>query len=153
MSSLLSGKPAPAGFPEPPDTAFASSATTPIRSTPSAGDPVKQPAASLTRYGYAVFSWKGGDPQVDAPRGVPFVSLQRQVRGGWRTVATDDTFEDATERSAGDVWTEAFQFDRWRALGTYRFHVTGKAVRSTGGVASPYTVDSKPFSVDSVRID
>src|SRR4051794_31103276 len=121
MGALLAGKPAPAGFPEPPDTAFASSATTPIRSTPSAGDPVKQPAASSARYGYAVFSWKGGDPQVDAPRGVPFVSLQRQVRGGWRTVATDDTFEDATERSAGDVWTETFQFDRCRALGTYRF--------------------------------
>ena len=153
MGALLAGKPAPAGFPEPPDTAFASSATTPIRSTPSAGDPVKQPAASLTRYGYAVFSWKGGDPQVDAPRGVPFVSLQRQVRAGWKTVATDDTFEDATERSAGDVWTETFQFDRCRALGTYRFHVTGKAVRSDGGVAQPYSLDSKSFSVDPVRIN
>src|SRR3954447_26181284 len=153
MSGLLAGKPAPAGFPEPPDTAFASSQTTPIRSTPSAGTAVKQPAASLTRYGYAVFGWKGGDPQVDAPRGVPFVSLQRQVRGGWRTAATDDTFEDATERSAGDVWTETFQFDRCQALGTYRFHVTGRAVRSTGGVASPYTVDSRAFDVAPVRID
>jgi neutral ceramidase len=152
MSALLSGKPAPAGFPEPPDTAFASSATTPIRSTPDAGKPVKQPAA-LARYGYAVFSWKGGDPQVDAPRGTPFVSLQRQVRGDWRTVATDDTFEDATERSAGDVWTETFQFDRCRALGTYRFHVTGRAVRSDGGVAAPYTVDSSAFTVAPVRID
>jgi hypothetical protein len=75
------------------------------------------------------------------------------VRGGWKTVATDDTFEDATQRSAGDVWTETFQFDRCRALGTYRFHVTGKAVRSAGGVAAPYTVDSKPFSVGAVRID
>src|SRR3954453_17415708 len=51
MGALLSGNPAPAGFPEPPDTAFASSATTPIRSTPDAGTVVKQPAASLTRYG------------------------------------------------------------------------------------------------------
>ena len=153
MGALLSGKPAPAGFPEPPDTAFASSATTPIRSTPEAGTAVKQPAASVSRYGYAVFSWKGGDPQVDAPRGVPFVSLQRQARGGWKTVATDDTFEDATERSAGDVWTETFQFDRCRALGTYRFHVTGKAVRSAGGVAAPYSVDSKPFTVGAVHID
>jgi hypothetical protein len=152
MGSLLAGKPAPAGFPEPPDTAFASSATTPIRSTPAAGTAVKQPA-SISRYGYAVFSWKGGDPQVDAPRGVPFVSLQRKTSGGWKTVATDDTFEDTTERSAGDVWTETFQFDRCRALGTYRFHATGRAVRSDGGVATPYVVDSAAFSVGAVRID
>jgi neutral ceramidase len=144
MSSLLAGKAAPAGFPEPPDTAFASSQTTPIRSTPSAGTAVKQPAPTVSRYGYAVFSWKGGDPQVDAPRGTPFVSLQRKGRGGWKTVATDDTFEDATERSAGDVWTETFQFDRCRALGAYRFRVTGRALRSDGGVASPYVVESAP---------
>jgi hypothetical protein len=68
-------------------------------------------------------------------------------------VATDDTYEDATQRSAGDVWTETFQFDRCRALGVYRFHVTGRAVRSSGGVAQPYAVDSRPFSVDPVRID
>jgi hypothetical protein len=153
MGALLTGRPAPAGFPEPPDTAFASSATTPIRSTPSAGDVVKQPAASVWRYGYAIFSWKGGDPQVDAPRGTPFVSLQRKVRGDWTTVATDDTFEDTTERSAGDVWTETFQFDRCRALGTYRLRVTGRAVRSSGGVASPYVVDAPTFDLAPVRID
>jgi hypothetical protein len=152
MEALLDGKPAPAGFPEPPDLAFASSQTTPIRSTPEAGTAVKQPAA-VTRYGRAVFAWKGGDPQVDAPRATPFVSLQRQgQRGDWRTVATDDTFEDTTQRTAGDVWTETFQFDRCRALGTYRFHVTGRAVRSAGGVAAPYVLDSKPFSVSAVVI-
>jgi neutral ceramidase len=153
MGALLAGKPAPAGFPEPPDTAFASSATTPIRSTPSAGAVVKQPVSSVSRYGYGVFSWKGGDPQVDAPRGTSFVSLQREVRGDWKTVATDDTFEDATQRSAGDVWTETFQFDRCRALGTYRFRVTGRAVRSDGGVAQPYSVVSSAFTVAPVRID
>jgi neutral ceramidase len=153
-SALLAGKPAPAGFPEPPDTAFAASQTTPIRSTPSAGTVVKQAVTSVSRYGYAVFSWHGGDPQVDAPRGTPFVSLQiRGRRGAWRTVATDDTFEDTTQRGAGDVWTETFQFDRCRALGTYRFHVTGRAVTSPGGVAAPYVVDSAPFVVGPVRID
>src|SRR3954471_8605816 len=153
MGALLGGKPAPAGFPEPPDTAFATTATTPIRSTPSAGTVLRQPAASVTRYGYAVFSWKGGDPQVAAPRGAPFVSLQvRGKDGDWKTVATDDTFEDTTQRSAGDVWTETFQFDRCRALGEYRFHVTVRALRSPGGVAAPYVLDSKPFTVDSVRI-
>jgi hypothetical protein len=152
MKALLDSRPAPAGFPEPPDLAFASSQTTPIRSTPEAGTAVKQPVA-LARYGRAVFSWQGGDPQVDAPRGTPFVTLQLQgKRGRWRSVATDDTFEDTTQRGAGDVWTETFQFDRCRELGTYRFHVTGRAVRSAGGVASPYVVDSKPFDVAAVRI-
>ena len=153
MGALLAGKPAPAGFPEPPDLGFASSTTTPIRATAEAGSIARQPASSVSRYGYAVFSWKGGDPQVDAPRGLPFVSLQlRGADGSWRTVATDDTFEDTTQRSAGDVWTETFQFDRCRALGTYRFHVTGRAVRSAGGVAAPYVVDSRAFSVEPVRI-
>ena len=153
MSALLAGKPAPAGFPEPPDTAFATTATTPIRADAGAGTAVKQPAATVARYGYGVFSWQGGDPQVDAPRGTPFVSLQMKRGDAWQTVATDDTFEDATQRSAGDLWTETFQFDRCRALGTYRFHVTGRALRSAGGVAAPYTVDSRPFDVAPVRID
>jgi neutral ceramidase len=154
MSALLSGQPAPAGFPEPPDTAFATSQTTPIRSTPNAGTVVKQPAASISRYGYAVFTWDGGDPQVDAPRGTPFVSLQIRDQGGaWKTVATDDTFEDTTQRAAGDVWTETFQFDRCRALGVYRFHVTGRALTATGGTVAPYVVDSAPFSAGAVRID
>src|SRR5206468_2024069 len=95
MGALLAGKPAPAGFPEPPDTAFATTATTPIRATADAGTEVKPAAASVARYGYAVFGWKGGDPQVDAPRGTPFVSLQKRVeregdkRDWWKTVATD----------------------------------------------------------------
>jgi neutral ceramidase len=153
MQALLRKQPAPAGFPEPPDLAFAASQTTPIRSTPEAGTVVKQPVA-VSRYGRAVFSWKGGDPQVDAPRGTPFVTLQREdKRGRWRSVATDDTFEDTTQRGAGDVWTETFQFDRCRALGTYRFHVTGRAVTSPGGVVVPYVLDSAPFSVSAVRID
>lgn len=153
MQSLLDGKPAPTGFPEPPDAAFATSQTTPIRPDAKAGSALKQPASSASRYGYATFSWQGGDPQVDAPRGAPFVSLQLRGSQGWRTVATDDTFEDTTQRSAGDVWTETFQFDRCRALGDYRFHVTGRAVRSAGGVASPYVVDSAPFHLGAVRID
>jgi hypothetical protein len=81
------------------------------------------------------------------------VSLQRKRGSAWNTVATDDTFEDTTQRSAGDVWTETFQFDRCRALGTYRFRVTGRAVRSAGGVVTPYTIVSGAFRVGPVRID
>ena len=146
MQALLSGKPAPAGFPEPPDVAFGTTHSTPPRSTPDAGKPIKQPAA-VTRYGRAVFSWQGGDPQVDAARGQTFVALEQKTQDGWRSVATDDTPADATQRAAGDVWTETFQFDRCRPAGTYRFHVTGRAVTAPGAVATPYTIDSGPFTV------
>ena len=33
------------------------------------------------------------------------------ARGRWSTFATDDAFDDTTQREAADVWTETFQFD------------------------------------------
>jgi neutral ceramidase len=152
MQSLLGGKPAPAGFPEPPNFAFATTRSTPLRATPAAGTALEQPA-DVARYGRAVFSWRGGDPQVDAQRGRRFVRLQHRQGRGWHTVATEDSFDDATQRAAGDVWTETFQFDRCRATGTYRFRVTGRAVIASGSVPAPYRVDSDPFTVSAVTID
>jgi hypothetical protein len=92
-----------------------------------------------------VFKFKGGDPSVDAPRGAPFVTLQRRTtRSDWRAVATDDTFADTTERAGDDTWTETFQLDECTAPGTYRFAVTGRADRGSG--PAPYAVVSRPFS-------
>lgn len=151
-SSLLRGAPAPAGAAEPPEAAFGTTQSTPPRATPDAGTVVKQPA-DVARYGRAVFAWRGGDPQVDAARGKTFVALQRRTSaGGWTTVATDDSFYDTTQRAAGDVWTETFQFDRCYATGTYRFHVTGRAVKTDGGAPAPYTIDAHPFTVSPVKL-
>lgn len=151
-SSLLAGAPAPAGAAEPPEAAFGTTQSTPTRVTADAGTVVKQPA-DVARYGRAVFAWKGGDPQVDAARGKTFVALQRRTSaGGWTTAATDDSFYDTTQRAAGDVWTETFQFDRCVPTGTYRFHVTGHAVTADGGAPEAYTVDAHPFTVSPVKL-
>ncbi|MFL5895415.1 MAG: neutral/alkaline non-lysosomal ceramidase N-terminal domain-containing protein, partial [Thermoleophilaceae bacterium] len=151
MHALLSGGPAPSGYPEPPDTAFAMTQSTPPRATPNAGKAASEPA-DVARYERAVFAWNGGDPQVDGPRSQPFVALQHREGGRWSTVATEDTFEDTTQRGTGDVWTETFQFDRCRSTGTYRFHVTGRAVPSSGAPPRPYAVDSSSFTVRALTI-
>jgi neutral ceramidase len=150
-SALLSGRPA-TGAPEPPELALGTTQSTPPRGTPNAGTPIGQPVDTL-RYGRAVFSWNGGDPQVDAIRGRPFVSLQRfDGAGGWSTAATEDTFFDTTQRAAGDVWTETFQFDACWPTGTYRFHVTGRAKRSLIAAVTDYTLDSRSFTLGKLTI-
>ena len=122
----------------------------PLRLT-QAGTALTQPAP-VARYGRAVLRWNGGVPQVDAPRGRPFVALQRQAERGWRTVATDDSYLDTAQRAAGDIWTETFQFDGCFLIGSYRFHVTGRAVRSLGATATAYALDSRPFTVSPLTI-
>jgi neutral ceramidase len=151
LGALLSGRPA-TGAPEPPELAVGTTVSTPPRVTANAGTPVAQPVNTL-RYGRAVFTWNGGDPQVDAPRSKPFVSLQRSDgSGGWSTVATEDTFFDTTQRAAGDVWTETFQFDNCWPTGTYRFHVTGRAVKALLAAPSAYTLDSSSFTLGALTI-
>src|SRR3954470_18642430 len=148
--ALASGRPAPAGGSEPPQTAFGASDQPSPRSTPDAGTAVTQPAAALTRYDRAVFAWKGGDPSVEAPRGATFVALQRRSTKRWRTVATDDTFADTTARSAGNTWTETFPLDRCSAPGPYRFAVTGRADKGSG--PAPYSLESRTFTVRALTL-
>jgi neutral ceramidase len=152
MQSLLTGQSAPAGYPEPPDTAFATSQSTPPRSTPDGGTAIKQPA-DVARFGRAVFQWKGGDQQVDVQRGKTFVTLeQKGAHNEFQPVATDDTPADTTQRSAGDVWTETFQFGECSPVGTYRFRVTGNSVESPGAAPTPYTLTSSTFEVTPLTI-
>jgi hypothetical protein len=152
MRALVKGTPAPSGSPEPPELAFGTTHSTPARTTAKAGTVVTQPA-DVARYGRAVFEWNGGDPQVDAARGQTFVALQQRAKSRWSTVATEDGFYDTTRRGQGDVWTETFQFDRCFPAGTYRFHVTGRAVRKQGAVAEDYSVGSNTFTLSPLKID
>ena len=102
----------------------------------------------MKRYGRATFTWNGGDPAVDAARGEIFVALQRKSGTDWQTVGTDDGPEDITVwDDDAQTWTETWQFDECDALGTYRFHVTGHAVKSLGGATEDYTVDSHEFEL------
>jgi neutral ceramidase len=150
LGALLSGR-AATGAPEPPELAIGTTLSTPPRVTANAGTAVAQPVNTL-RYGRAQFSWNGGDPQVDAARGRPFVSLQRFEGGSWATVATDDTFYDTTQRASHDVWTETFQFDACHPTGTYRFRVRGRAKPSLLGAVSDYSLNSKSFTLGALTI-
>jgi neutral ceramidase len=151
QSALQRGEEMP-GAAEPPQLGFGTTQSTPARVTSDAGTVVTQPQ-STTRYGSLTFAWQGGDPQVDMPRGETFVALQHKTASGWRTIDTDDSFGDTVTRAKGDVWTETYQLDGCAPTGTYRFHVTGRAVTATGAPASDYTVDSAEFEVAPLKID
>src|SRR3954468_3081556 len=142
-AALLDGKPL-ASHAEPVPSGLSTAQTTPVRPTADAGPVTAQPAASVGRYGRAVFKWKGGDQQIDPARGRPFVELQRDQDGAWETVATEDSPADTTQRANGE-WAETWQFDQCTPTGRYRFSVHGVAVRDAGGPAAPYTAQSTPF--------
>ena len=149
--SLFGGSEPPLSVPEPPALAIGTPNTPPRRVTPDAGTAIAQPATTR-RYGQATFSWNGGDPAADAPRGRSLVSLQHRTAGGeWKTVATDDGPEDITVwDDEAMTWTETWQFDECDPLGTYRFHVTGRALKEDGGDVEEYVVDSQPFEVGAM---
>ena len=88
----------------------------------------------MRRFERVSFTWNGGDPSVDAPRGETFVSLQHLDGGEWETIGTEDGPEDSTvyDNQAGN-WTETWQFSNCEPLGTYRFVATGRAVTAPGG--------------------
>jgi hypothetical protein len=146
---LLDGEPAPAGDPEPPQLAEGSGLLPTATPTPDAGEAVAQPARVVRRYDRARFSWKGGDPgTVDAQRGRSFVNLERLVDGEWLVVGTEEGPEDTTAfDQSEDVWTEIWQFGACDPLGTYRFRVTGRAVRSRGAAPEDYEAISETFEL------
>jgi hypothetical protein len=147
LARALLGAPLPPSAPEPSALLLGEPPAPSAEPTPEAGTAIEQPAGVVGRFGRAVFSWRGGNPQVDAPRGGTFVSLQRQsTGGGFSTVATDDSFYDTVERDESDVWTERFQFTECSPEGIYRFRVTGSADRGSG--PAPYELLSRPFRVE-----
>jgi neutral ceramidase len=152
--SLTSGAPAPAGAAEPTNTGLAlADGLKPPEKTPDAGAVLEEPAASVTRRGLVKFRWAGGDAAVDAPRGAAFVTVERRVGGRWVPFATDDGFQDITERTQGNrSWTETFQFGDCDPLGYYRFHVRGRADRGDGKGAAPYVAISKPFELKAMTL-
>ena len=152
QTALNRGEPVIGSAAEPPQLAFGTEQSTPPRATPGAGTVVTQPAAT-TRYGSVTFAWQGGDPQVDAPRGGTFVALQHRTQDGWKTVDTDDSFQDIVVRGKGDVWTETYQFDGCAPTGTYRFVVAGRAVTANAAPAEDYGVESAEFEVAPLVID
>lgn len=149
--ALFEGGDGPAAGIEPLPTGFTADETPPER-TPNAGTPISQPAATVTRRGRATFSWFGGDPTIDAPRGEALVTLERETASGeWIAVGTDEGFRDTTRREMGGTWVETWQFSECDPLGTYRFSVTGVADKGDGEGPKRYSLDSDPFTLTPVE--
>ena len=150
--ALVSGQPAPAGAPEPQTAGIGPGQVVQPRVTADAGQVIEQPAGSLRRREQARFRWHGGDAAYDAPRGGAFVTVEhREADGSWRAIASDDGFQDITERTREDgSWTETFQFTDCDPTGTYRFHVRGRADRGTG--PEPYEVISREFELRATAL-
>jgi hypothetical protein len=144
MGALLGG-PDPPSAPEPPETGVGGTVPA-IHQTADAGTAVAQPAATVKRYERAVFTWHGGDPAVDAPRGQTFVTLEHKVGSDWQAVGTEEGLNDTTELGSDGVWTETWQFAQCDPTGTYRFHVTGMADKDGSG-AAPYELTSNEFEL------
>jgi neutral ceramidase len=139
--SMFQGAPPPTSAPEPAQVSPGTAQPPSVRPTPDAGTIVTDVPASVRRLGQVRFKWNGGDPAIDAPRGKPFVTLERRSAGVFKPVGTDDSVADITRHAADDSWTETWQFTECDALGTYRFVVRGRA--NTGD----YKVTSKPFEL------
>ena len=149
--ALLAGEPAPAGAPEPPPLGFGFADPIPARQTPAAGTVVAQPPASVDRLGLGTFSWNGGDPASEIRPGTAFVTVERKVGDAWQPAFTDDSVQDATERTGRDVWTETVQFAECDPLGSYRVVVDGMADKGSG--LAPYRVESDPFALAPAKLE
>jgi neutral ceramidase len=149
--SLFTGGPAPASGLKPLPFGSETGVAPSPKTTAEPGKVVTQPAAAVARLGRATFRWQGGDRGVEAPRGKAFVRLQRKQGDGWKTVATDDSFQDTVLREAGDVYLETYQFGACDPLGTYRFRVIGRAF--DGAAAQPYEALSAPFELTATRLE
>ena len=149
--ALVSGRPA-TGVGEPQTGALGPGQVLQPRTTPDAGRVLEQPAASVGRRGLVRFRWRGGDTAYDAPRGGAFVTVERRgAGGGWQAIATDDGFQDITERRREDgSWTETFQPGDCDPVGTYRFRVRGRADRGDG--PRPYEAISRTFQVRATTL-
>jgi hypothetical protein len=130
---LVAGRPAP----EPYDQG-AKATTGDARFAPGAtsASVVEQPRP-VTRFERASFAWRGGPNGQDRPVDSAFVSIQRQVAGGWQTIA-DDLGMQIAWRSDGDGnYRAMWEVARWTRPGVHRFLVT----------AGGYRLASEPFDV------
>ncbi|HVL33565.1 MAG TPA: neutral/alkaline non-lysosomal ceramidase N-terminal domain-containing protein, partial [Actinomycetota bacterium] len=98
------------------------------------------------------FSWIGGNPGADRPRGRTFVRLQRLQPGGASTVATEDDIWSAIRvdrdprPGAPYRWSARFDLPVDVPAGTYRIEVAGRY--SALDHAGNYHVRSRDFVVE-----
>jgi neutral ceramidase len=147
---LVQGLPAPAPHPFDPTLGLRPTAG-PYPSGAARGRALAQPQTT-ERLGHAVFRWRGGESGTDRPLDTSFVRVQRRVRGGWRTVASDLglsilwAVDDDLPKLAGIPRFRSGRAGSYRAAwepppsapaGSYRFLVSARR----------YRLASRPFRV------
>ncbi len=151
---LAAGRPAPPPHPFDPIAGLRPTAK-PYPDGAARGAPRAQPRAT-ERLGHALFSWRGGAAGMDRPLDRPFVSVQRRVRGRWRTADTDLGLrilwrvEDARPKFDGiprfrasepGTYTATWEPPADAPAGRYRFAISARR----------YRLASRPFALRPAR--
>jgi neutral ceramidase len=127
---LVSGEPAQGAYPLDPTNGITPDAP-PYDPGAASGAIESQPKRAVRRFERAELRWRGGPYGLDRPLGRAFVTVQRRVRGRWRTVDSDlglgMLWKVDTEGNHHALW----EVPREAATGVYRLQVRAKRYRLT----------------------
>ena len=133
--ALVEGRAAPAAYPYDPRHRLLATSP-PFPSGAASGSAITQPARTQ-RLRRASFGWHGGPRGEDRPLDRAFVSIERRVGGGWRTVDSDLGLNILWSVDSDNRYRALWEVPRDAPTGTYRFVVT----------ANRYGLKSQPFEV------
>lgn len=135
--ALASGAPAPA-----PDKPAEFGGTNPGEFPSGDGDGAitVQPAAAVNRFDTVSIEWTGNEKGVDRPVDQPFISVERFVRGRWRTSATDLGISFIWREESGN-YRARYDVPASERAGKHRLHIHSAA----------YDLKSRPFLVRKSR--
>jgi hypothetical protein len=135
--SMAAGEPAPT-----PDQPAALGGTDPgeFPAGDGEGSVTEEPAASVRRFDTVSIAWSGSPMGVDRPVDEPFVSLERMVRGRWRTSDTDLGPAFIWREESGD-YNARYEISAWEPPGRHRLRIHSSA----------YDLESRPFTVRRSR--
>jgi neutral ceramidase len=121
--ALVQGRAAPKAYPyDPRNGLLANSGPFPsgARSAAAAVQP-----STTQRLERAEFSWQGGPRGEDRPLDRAFVSIERRVKGGWRTVDSDLGLRILWDVDDSGTYRAFWEVPRSARRGRYRFRITG----------------------------
>ena len=127
------------GAPAPPPDEPAELGGTAAGSFPAGdaeGSITEEPPAAVNRFDTVSIGWSGSPAGVDRPVDQPFVTLERLVRGRWRTSDTDLGLAFIWREASGD-YTARYEVGASEPLGPHRLHVH----------SAVYDLTSRPFTV------
>ncbi len=107
------------------------------------GSIVRQPDPAVPPGAQAVFIWQGGPRGLDRPLDTPFVTIQRQQGGHWRTATDDLGLQIVWTVDDDGQYRMHWEVPRDATSGDYRVVVT----------ANRYRLRSNPFRVDPAAPD